>query len=154
MIDLTPESVVEFAERTAARVSEDYVYSNPTPREGVKCAYVHTADPLDMARAGLTADGYDASDFAKVLEDAKPGCIAGTYLYEMGVPLVEMYIREDENAYVIMQELADAGVISLPSRAVRQALRAMQMEQDTGGTWHDALSIGITELRLIQSRDQ
>ncbi|KPC89903.1 hypothetical protein ADL27_38470 [Streptomyces sp. NRRL F-6602] len=92
----------------------DYVYARPeADNRAAACLYVHHDDGT-----------------------AKPGCLVGTVLHRLGVPLVELEKVEGEGAVSAVSTVATLEWHDAPS----SALQAAQEVQDDGGTWAEALA--------------
>lgn len=114
MYHLSTEQAMAALEVVVAEAGEDYVYESPRHMQGgdESCFYVHR-DP----------DG----------SDARPGCLVGTALHRLGVPLGELEKHEGTDAFTMLWHITD-----LPDRA-RGAFSGAQEAQDTGETWGEAL---------------
>lgn len=120
----TLDEVRETLKGVVADAAPDFVYTDPNGiradqnhDRSIKCAYVH---------------------------GDKPGCIVGQVLHRLGVPLATLAECEDSTATQAVKHVMGLDNVyncDLPSdvRAISGYLRNVQVEQDTGRTWSDAL---------------
>ncbi|MGW4446469.1 hypothetical protein [Streptomyces sp. NPDC004682] len=106
--------------RDVAAENPEKVYETPEAMktDGGACYYVHKAE-----------DGSEG-----------PGCIVGTVLYRLGVPLAEMAKREGTNALGVIADLELSGEVEAKglSSSTRTLLRWVQIQQDGGRSWGSA----------------
>ncbi|MER6485724.1 hypothetical protein ABT264_19475 [Streptomyces virginiae] len=113
-ITVTTDEVMTTLRAVVAERPE-YVYRKPSDVDNTwdACLYVH---PAGGGR-----------------EEEAPGCVVGTVLHRLGVPLAELAMREGTAAYSVVHELLD-----VPDEA-QAALQYAQTQQDGGSTWSRAL---------------
>lgn len=123
-IVVTKESAIEALKAAVTEKGSDYVYVNgagesPTSLEdSVRCSYVHWS-----ASSGV------------------PGCIVGSTLHRLGVPLrdfseAEYHSAEDLEKYIPNLVFEDG---------VGEILQAAQTKQDAGKTWGTAYRAALNE---------
>jgi hypothetical protein len=104
----------------------DYVYERPAHMAPIRdgdgeivgeCMYVHT-DPEDDSKLS-------------------PGCLVGTVLYRLGMPLEELQRHEGEGGWDVVDEFGGDD-----SRVVMQDV---QLRQDSGVPWGAALELALTD---------
>jgi hypothetical protein len=103
----TPVTFTEAIRAAVALRGRDYVYEPPA---GFSCLYVH-------------------------IDDGEAGCLIGTALHLLGIPLDQLAEGEGENAGYLMTSL-DVG-----TDRERVAAMAAQEQQDTGHKWGFALDM-------------
>ncbi|WP_030997529.1 hypothetical protein [Streptomyces sp. NRRL F-5630] len=92
----------------------DYVYARPeADNRAAACLYVHHDDGT-----------------------AKPGCLVGTVLHRLGVPLVELAKWEGEGACSMVPSVTNLEWEDTSTLALQTAQEA----QDAGVTWAEALA--------------
>lgn len=94
-----------------------YYPNTPEAPWGTTCYYVHKGEEQDVA-----------------------GCIVGTVLHSLGVPLEEFRAAEGKNVNGLREILH----LPLESRSW-SALAEAQTTQDSGQTWADALKYALNE---------
>ena len=86
--------------------------------------------------------------------EGKPSCIVGTIMHRLGVPVEtmggeysEVFAGRDAMSITdLARSLETEGVIDFIDNRVIDALRYMQIEQDGGETWADAVAISRRRL--------
>lgn len=125
MLKLT--QAIASAKKVVAKAGEDFVYN---PGGTLLCMYA----PLGQAKDGTFA----------VEDDPRltTGCLVGEILADNGMrtPVVAHFSGS-------VTSLVDAGEVSLSPKAAR-FLVAVQMHQDKGSTWGEALNAGIRALDI------
>lgn len=118
MIEITHQSVVDGLSAIVAECGEDFVY----PSRGGECVYVY---------------------------NGKPDCIVGRFLASVGVP-VERLAKADTvdldgsiAAGDLLERLQQEGIASA-DRFARNILQVVQVKQDGGHTWGEALDMALT----------
>jgi len=118
MIEITFHAVLRTAEKVARRVGYDFRYiseGRDEPREQQQCSNWHNSIEGEMV----------------------PGCIVGTILHELGVPLERM--SKSALANDLIYYLQRQGIIGEVDKRTRCFLSVMQAAQDNGATWHSAV---------------
>lgn len=120
---VTAERVMDVTREVVAE-RPGYVYSAPEHMDTAEldCLYVHT-----------DADG----------SNPVPGCAVAHVLNRLGVPLDALAIREGDSAYPVVGAVLD---ISGDAADAQTFLNSVQMAQDAGRTWGDALEYAETYL--------
>jgi hypothetical protein len=96
--------------------SPDHVYEVPEHMgNGPTCFYVHTDDETGEARSA--------------------GCLIGRVLNELGVPLEDLQDFELETAKSVIEKFVPDS-----SYDTQDFLNAVQLKQDAGHTWSEALA--------------
>ncbi|MDQ1016674.1 hypothetical protein [Streptomyces afghaniensis] len=123
-IALTDEQVLSTL-RDVAEESPEKVYEAPEHLrdEWGSCYYVHRDE-----------DGNESA-----------GCIVGTVLHRLGVPLAELRKAETYGADAAIPLIGVTGI----SASVSSFLRHVQRKQDRGQTWSNAVHDGLSDYNEI-----
>lgn len=119
-IELNRENVTAALYRAVASKPEGYIYVNGSGETAdkemsIRCDYVHG----DVC-----------------------GCIVGTVLHDMGIPLSVLEEEENKPAFEVLGDLRAQGLIT-QTPEVQGMLTTAQNRQDTGSTWKDAADAAV-----------
>lgn len=119
-IELTTDNVIGALMRAVASKPQGYVYTNPQgieadPTYPTACHYVHGSG-----------------------DKAVCGCIVGTALHDLGVPLDALSSQEGQPAYAVLMALESEGILTFDGQ-VSALMDTVQACQDTGETWQDSV---------------
>lgn len=93
----------------------------------------------------------DFFDEGGVWRGHQAGCIVGKVLNNLGVPLEDLYERNEDATSSLLWELGANGVIAIAESDVRDIddlLSRAQLIQDDGKTWGDAVCAAITYVEI------
>jgi hypothetical protein len=116
MVHITEENMLDTLRGIIEERGENYVYEGSD--ESDSCLYVH-----------------------QVNGDLVPGCLVGTALHRLGVPLQTMTWHEGASAHGLLRRLTKIGVIEGGADHIAFALNEAQAYQDKGSSWGYALRI-------------
>lgn len=120
---LTLEQAMRYAEEAVAERGEDFVYNDKATWDGSFCSYVPKSDPrFRQIGAGREASG-----------SAVTGCLIGEILNRAG-------LLSDKIAVSGLTIRSHIGVdLQVESDDVSEFLGVLQVHQDQGSTWGEAL---------------
>lgn len=116
MEELTYERALELARKIVSEFGEDYVYPENHKERGASAA---------------------SAPSCMYVHDGQPSCLVGHVLYRHGVSIKDLVDREFLSAWEVA-----AGLVASDEKT-RQFLEAVQVAQDKGTTWNQAVDQGV-----------
>lgn len=120
MITIEISDAIKMMEQAVEERGKDYVYEPPG---GESCEYTHVIN-----------------------DQIVPGCIVGQGFYDKGIPLERIHNLGGGSAFNFIKELERNGLANVSENA-GIFLRKIQVEQDQGMAWGNALDFALSGMR-------